>query len=379
MTRRRSKLAVPLAVLVSLASPLAGAFLVLAVVAGLVARWPARRVELGLVAAGAAIPLLGLGALFPGEGAMPFPTIDFLALAAVFGVVCLSIPRHERGLRIGVGLYLITVALSFALPTPVGGNVSRLGECLGGPLVLCLLWPYRRRVLAAAIVPLVLLQWGPAVASFTSDRRDPSTKASYFRPLLAYLGHHADPLGRVEIVPTHLHWEVAYAAPTVPLARGWERQLDTADNPLFYTDGALTAASYLGWLLDSGVRYVALPDVPLDYAAAGEERLLASGVPGLRLAWGSLHWRVFEVVGASGIVACPARMRRLDGGQLILEVTSPGRIVVRVRYNDRWTIVQGTGCVHEAPGGWTAVDAAQQGEMHLVLRLVQLAGSSCLR
>ena len=165
------------------------------------------------------------------------------------------------------------------------------------PLAACVLWTHRRWLLAAAVVPLVCLQWSPAFATFTTNRNDPSTHAAYFSPLLGFLARHAEPAGRVEIVPTRLHWEAAYAAPFVPLARGWERQLDTADNPLFYDDELLNPASYHSWLVANGVRYVALPDAPLDYAATKESRLLEAGVPGLTLAWHSSNWRVFEVGG----------------------------------------------------------------------------------
>ena len=88
------------------------------------------------------------------------------------------------------------------------------------------------------------------------------------------------PLGRVEVVPTALHWEAVYVALRFPLARGWERQLDTANNPIFYDPGRLTPRSYRAWLLDNGVRFVALSDARLDYAAYGEAYLVRRGVPG---------------------------------------------------------------------------------------------------
>jgi hypothetical protein len=373
-TRRRPRLAVGLALATSLASPLAGAFLVLALVSWMLAVWPRRRVALGAMIAGVASPLVVVGVLFPGQGYMPFPGIDVLWLFAIFMGIWLAIPRPERALRIGICLYLVAVLLSFALRTPMGGNISRLADCLGAPLAVCVLWSHRRLLLAAAVVPLFLMQWTPAFASFPSD---PSTHAAYFRPLLAFLGHHNNPPGRVEIVPMRLHWEAAYAAPTVPLARGWERQMDTADNPLFYTDGALNAASYRAWLLDAGVRYVALPDVPLDYAAVAEGRLVGAGVPGLRLAWRDAHWRVYEVVGGRGIVEGPGRLVNLQGSQVVVDATGPGTILVRVRYNSRWTVVQGAGCVHETPGGWTAIDTAKPGRLHLELRFVHSSDPAC--
>jgi hypothetical protein len=257
----------------------------------------------------------------------------------------------------------------------MGGNISRLADTLGAPLAVCVLWPHRRRlVMATLVVPLFLMQWTPAFANFPSD---PSTNAGYFRPLLAFLGHHDNPPGRVEIVPTRLHWEAAYAAPTVPLARGWERQMDTADNSIFYTDGALTASSYRAWLLDAGVRYVALPDVPLDYAAVAEGRLVTAGVSGLRLAWRDAHWRVFEVIGGHGIVDGPGRLVHLEGGQVTVDATGPGTITVRVRYNSRWTVAAGSACLHEAPGGWTAIDATKRGRLQLELRLIHQTDYPC--
>ena len=95
-------------------------------------------------------------------------------------------------------------------------------------------------------------------------------------------------------------------APVMPLARGWERQLDEADNPLFYGGaGDLDAGVLPAWLLDNGVRFVALPDAPLDFAGTAEARLVAAGVPGLDLIWRSPHWRLYQVEGSSGIVAAP--------------------------------------------------------------------------
>ena len=70
---------------------------------------------------------------------------------------------------------------------------------------------------------------------------------------------------------TDNHWESAHLpGANVMLARGWERQLDRKVNRLFYDDEPLTAARYARWLRDNAVRYVALPDAPLDYSGADE-------------------------------------------------------------------------------------------------------------
>jgi hypothetical protein len=353
-TRRQLPLASALATAAALASPLAGGFLALAALAWLLAQRQPERMRALLLIVFTALPVLALAALFPGEGAMPFPALDFGWLVALFGAFALLVPRDERALRIGAGLYVLAVAASFAVANPIGGNISRLGECLGTPLAACVLWPARRRLLVMAVVPLVLLQWMPALATFGSDKRDPSTHAAYFAPLIAFLQSNSSPAGRVEVVPTKLHWEAAYVAPAVPLARGWERQLDTADNAVFYTVGALTPASYRAWLIDNGVRYVAL-----------------------ELVWRNAHWRVLAVRGARGIVDGPARLVALDGGAVTLDATRPGNILVRVRYSPRWSLVQGAGCVASGPDGWTEVEASHSGELQLALQLVGAARGSC--
>jgi hypothetical protein len=375
-TRGRWRSAVAGALAASLASPLAGAFFILAGTAWLIADWPHNKGRLVAMTATAAIPVVALGALFPGQGQMPFPASGFVWLLVLSAVILLLIPRQERAVQIAVGLYVLAAIASFVLPTPLGGNICRLGQCLGPPLTAALLWYHRRRLLVAAVIPLVILQWIPAVATFTSNPHNQSTHKAYFSSMLGYVTGQQDPPGRVEVVPTSLHWEAAYAAPHVPLARGWERQLDTAVNPIFYTKGALNADSYRSWLLDNGVRYVALPDVALDYAAVAEGRLLTSGVPGLRLAWSDPHWRVFEVTGGSGLVEGPAHLVSMEGSQVLLDVTAPGWITVKTRYDARWALVGSHGCVQKA-GEWTMVDAAQTGRLRMQLQLVSTDQERC--
>jgi hypothetical protein len=376
-TKRRWTRGVALAVATPLASPLAGAFLALAAMSGVVAAWPRRRLGMACIVGVSALPIVALALVFPGQGVMPFPAVDFICLVViVVGGLVLAFLR-ERALRIGAGVYLIAIALSFALPTPVGGNISRLGECIGAPLIACVLAPRRGRWLAAAVLPLALLQWGPAVGTLVASRGDPSSDAAYFRPLIRFLDRHGNPPGRVEIVPTKLHWEAAYVAPFLPLARGWERQLDTASDPLFYADDALSANTYRAWLIDNGVRYVALPDVPLDYAAVAERRLIDNGIPGLRRAWQDSHWRVFAVTGSTGIVDGPARLVQLDGSAVAVHARSAGTIVVRVRYTPRWTLVSGHGCVSRGPSEWTQLTAAGSGEFRLKIGLFASPEESC--
>ena len=369
---RRWPLALPLAVACSLASPLSGGFVALAALAWTVGIWPERRWGLVALAAAASIPIGALELLFPGQGMMPFATINFvgmtvgcLALGAVVAV------RRHRALTAGLALYTAALVFTYAVPSAIGANITRLGTSFGVALVVGLAAENRRwrALLVAAAVPIALAQWVPALSALTGQF-SPSMRVAYFQPLIRYL-HRADdrPLGRVEVVPTADHWEAAYVAPSFPLARGWERQLDTANNAIFYDPGKLTPASYHAWLFANGVRFVALPDVALDYAAKAEGRLVRHGVPGLTLVWHSAHWRVYSVAGAPGIVSGPAQLVSEDGAQVVLAATRPGSIVVRERYVPAWHVTRGHASVSVARGGWLRVRVSRPGRVELRIDL----------
>ena len=114
-----------------------------------------------------------------------------------------------------------------------------------------------------------------SVSQIARSVGDPSTTAAYFQPVARWLHDHgAGPGVRVEVPPTANHWESAYLAPGVELARGWLRQLDTTREDIFYGDDLLTDATYSAWLRNNAIRFVALPDAPLDYSSVAERRLI---------------------------------------------------------------------------------------------------------
>jgi hypothetical protein len=365
------QLALPIALASALASPLDGGFLGLAAIAWLIGIHPQRRWDVIALAAAALMPVALLELLFPGQGTMPFelPNFSGMLLASVLiGIVAL---RRERAIAAGVAMYAAALVFVYAVPSAIGNNITRLGISFGLACVVALAYNSSRRgrlLLAAAAVPLALAQWVPAAKPLLGVS-NASTRVAYFQPLLRFL-HDADtPLGRVEVVPTSLHWEAAYVAPSFPLARGWERQLDTANNAIFYVRGRLTPASYRRWLFANGVRFVALPDVPLDYAAIAEGHLVRAGVPGLHQVWRGAHWRVFAVSGAPGLVSGPARLLRSAGAEVLLRVTGAGEVTIRERYVDAWKVTRGHATVGAAPGGWLALHATRPGVVELRIAL----------
>jgi hypothetical protein len=74
---------------------------------------------------------------------------------------------------------------------------------------------------------------------------DPTVQERSYDGLVAFLERQEGPPFRVEVPFTDNHWESAWLGSRVPLARGWQRQLDRRVNPLFYDrDTPLTASAY---------------------------------------------------------------------------------------------------------------------------------------
>ncbi|HWH10341.1 MAG TPA: hypothetical protein VG165_04385 [Solirubrobacteraceae bacterium] len=362
----RLPLALALALACPFASPLAGAFLAIASAAWLVGRWPARRGVAASVAGAAAVPLILLQVLFPGQGTMPFATLEFVGMLGALLPLGIVAARVDRAIASGVLLYAATVAFAFFVPSALGDNITRLGACFGVALAATLASSRvpGRRLLAIAAVPFALAQWLPAEQAL-SGAADPSTSATYFHPLLTYLRQADQPLGRVEVVPTALHWEAAFVAPYLPLARGWERQLDVANNALFYGSHPLTPAAYRAWLLANGVRFVALADVSLDYSAFAEAGLVRAQAAGLSLVWRNADWRVYAVQGAPGLVSGPAVLLSAGGADVALQATGTAPITVRERYVGTWRVTRGDATIAEASGGWLLVSPQRPGPIDL--------------
>jgi hypothetical protein len=387
--RGHHRLAALLALACTLTSPLTGAFLALAVAA-----WGVdalRRRDRGAVAkaaalaAVAALPILAAAVLFPGDGPEPYPVIDWLWEMVVAAGIGLAAGRRHRVVAYGCGLWMVAATFSVAVPSALGGNIGRLEDMVALPLGLALAWEQLPLLSPLVGVPLLLSQWGPAWGAFSAAPSAPSTTAAFFAPLdreLARLSA-GGPAGRVEVVPTEYHWEADYVAREFPLARGWERQLDEADNPIFYQPGRLTPVAYRDWLLADGVRFVALPHAPLDPAGVGEARLVESGtVPGLLPVWASPQWRVYRVVGSPGIVSGVATLVDYSDGHIVLDASAAGTATVRIRWSPDWYVADGAGCVSPAgssgAGQWLSVEVVRTGPVELDMSLFQPGRTACL-
>ncbi len=394
LTRRHRALAVVCGILSALCSPLAAAFLAMACLAWAWSmrssrRWPVTTAVISMVV------VLALGAFFPGAGYFPFPWTGLVMTLLFCAVIASPLVRTTPAVRIAALLYAVSSVFSFVVPNPLGGNAVRLAESVGIPLLACfvtardggrrLSFPARLprlpartvRYAGVVVLPFIMWQWAPGLHVTTSSS-NPSSQASFYRPLLDQLAA-ADPGPvRLEVVPVAQHWEAAYVATHVSLARGWERQLDTADNPIFYQPGALTAASYQRWLVANGVQYVALPDAPLDYAGQGEARLLGRPVADLRLVWASRTWRLWQVTDSPGLLSGPGQLQRLASNQVTM-TASRGHLVLRVRFTPYWHVQTGDACLSPGPGpsAWTDVAVGTPGRVVLTESVVPSESPIC--
>jgi hypothetical protein len=360
-------LAFMLAALCSAASPVAGVLLALA---GLTHALAGRRLGSALALTLPALAIAaGLAAVFPEGGSEPYPFLSLLATLGVLALFVLALPPRQALLRVGAALYLIACVLSVVAHTPMGSNIERYGVLLAGPLLACAVAARPRRgVLAAGAVTLALLAWGTWVvwgpvreARKVSGPGSEATSAAYYEPVERLF---ARVPARVEVPLTRSHWEAALLAPSVSLARGWEKQLDERYDSVLLSSG-LDAASYRRWLDENAVSYVALPDVPLDSSSAAEGRLIRSGLPYLHEMFASPHWRVYAVANPTPLVSGPAQVVLLGHNRVRLEVFAPATLLLRVRYSRYLTIDTGEGCLARAPGGWTEVVARSAGRLTL--------------
>jgi hypothetical protein len=310
--------------------------------------------------------------LFPGAGQFPFAFSSFIAIPLWCGsalYLTRSLGAEERQLRSVLLAYLLAATAIWLLPNAMGGNAVRLGALFGGPVLAAVLLARRPQApiwfLALFMAGSLYWQVTASVSQIARSVGDPSTAAAYFQPLEQWLREHGGDGTRVEVPPTANHWESAYLAPQVDLARGWLRQLDTTRDDIFYAeDGHLTDRAYSAWLRDNAIRYVALPDAPLDYSSVAERRLILREPPYLVPRWSSAHWRLYEVRNPAPLVQPladgRADVRWMGHDGFALQVTRPGEFLVRVAFTPYWSIARGQGCLLRR-GDWTLARANRPG------------------
>lgn len=374
----RLAVAALLAALATWASPVAGLFTGLAGAAVLLAALrrgdgPGRSLPGGWRATGpvaeglvlSLTPVLALApmaVLFGNGGTQPYSAESMRINVALAVLGYAVIGRQHRVLRIGALLTVVLLVAAFYLPSPIGSNALRLPMLFGLPL-LAGFAPVRGPWLAGLLVAVVWWQ-NPVMVSDVTRAGSVESGAAFYRPLVDELARR-QPVGRAEVVPLRDHWESAYLPPTVPLARGWERQVDADRNAVFYT-GRLTADSYAEWLRANAVRYVAVaPDAPPDRWARDEAQLVLGGQPYLREVWRNADWRLYAVADPAPMVSAPGRLVSADQSGVRFTTDRTGNVQVRVRWS-RWLSLSGAnGCLRPGPDGWTEIRVHTPGDFSI--------------
>ncbi|HEY3764088.1 MAG TPA: hypothetical protein VGL44_02930 [Gaiellales bacterium] len=379
--QRRRRIGFGLAMLASLGfSPLAFG-LVAVVLAGFVI---GERNVLGVVQrnkmavaalAATAAACLVLQRAFPSGGWYPYHVSDLLVVAAFSGAglfLTAASPR-ARGLRMVFVAYLLLNLGTFAVHGPVGSNSTRLFTIAGVPLLWLAANVSRRRswlVIAPVLALALALQLGPAVRTAYSAWSDPATAATFWRPAVRFLTAHRNVEFRTEVVATEGHWEAFYLATRgIALARGWFRQDDFPQNQVLYQP-TLSAAQYQDWLRSVGVRYVMLPNAPLDYSAITEAHLLRSGRSGLRLVSRLPNFTVYELPHPTPILtAAPfvsgARVLSMTDSRIALWLPAAGAYDLRLRYSPYWSTDSHGVCLSSTASGMTHIASTSPGPLTL--------------
>ena len=356
----RSRWMVLPALLSGLASPVAALFLgvVAAVVVLFAPGWRRRGFVLG---AAAAAPVLTVAVLFPDPGRMPF-TWDALkpSLFASLGLIPALYGRGARLVRWGAVLSVVLVLAAYLVTSPIGSNAERLALLWALPMLLA----YSPLPLFAVALIAVPLVWWPErnLRQELVRAGDPSAQRSFYTPLLAELEQRWDGSRRVEVVDTRTHWASAYVAERIPIARGWERQVDSARNPIFYGRNPLTATSYRAFLDEYAVGWVALPDAPLDFGASAEAGLIRGGLPYLTPVWRQGSWTLYAVSRPAPLVSGSGlRATGVGRSSVTLEASSAEASGVLQLHWSRWLHTD-NGRIRQA-GDWTFVEAARPGSV----------------
>ena len=346
--KRRWVAVIGLALLCGGASPVA-ALLLWVCAAALALTGSVRR---GIVLFVASLAPVLLGSMLFGEGGYE----SFTAKSLVYGLVATAVVAlvvSKPIVRVGALVGLAMLLLSYFVATPVGDNSLRLSLLFAVPVVGAFV-TWRPWLALCAVLLTAFPQQAGARYSFTHG---PSEHPAYYAPLLNEIHSLGPVTGRVEIPETLAHWDSWYLGRSLPLARGWLRQLDLRLNDRTLFSAEFSASRYETFLHAEAVQYVALPDA--DVTASGRQEIdgVHRGLPYLHRVWGDEHWSLYTVRDAVPIVAAPGRLVAHSAARLVIDAPANSTVDVSMRWI-RW-LTTSSGCIAPAADGSTQQEAVQ--------------------
>src|SRR5690606_10701412 len=126
----------------------------------------------------------------------------------------------------------------------------------------------------------------------------------------------------------------------------------------------------------NGVTHVAVAGSPPSWVGRREAELVRAGQPYLRQVWRSGDWTLFEVDGATGLVDGPAVVTEHRADAVVLTVTAPGDLLLRVRSSPYLSVSGPAGACLAPAGEWTALRAPAPGRYEVGSALLG-AGPRC--
>jgi hypothetical protein len=324
----------------------------------------ARRSGLVLLVS-SALPVALISGVFGDGGHEPFSGRDFRDALLAALVLLLVAPIRLVALRVGAALAVVMVLVAYLVDTPVGNNATRLTLLFAVPVVAAYV-TWRPWLTALAVAAAAYPQQVSVHYSFTYGV---SADEAYYAPLVDEITTGGSLVGRVEIPETSAHWDDAFVARSVPLARGWIRQVDIELNEDVFFDEPPTATAYREWLDAHAVQYVAVPDAALTKAGTNEVLTIEQHPKYLRPIWRNEHWQLYEVVAPVPIVGAPGRLVAMDGAGITVDAPAGSSVAINARWF-RWLSLDGPGgCIEEGAAGKTVLIAATAGRYRLTSSL----------
>ncbi|WP_375478073.1 hypothetical protein [uncultured Jatrophihabitans sp.] len=325
---RRRTPTIALTLLSILASPVAGAFLLLGVSGTfLTTRTKSWRPIVGYAAGTAAFALIAVALAFGAPGPEPYSVT--LAVQILAGLALMWVARPPDHLRTTLLVSALAGVALWLVPNGMGSNFARfVWFCL--PVAVVATSRRRAWVLLLTVAPLVGYGSWQTVVDLRNAAR-PVSSVDYYKPLATRLAAIPNLQNyRVEVVNHGAHAGYDALLPYASLARGWETQADLSLNKALNLD-PLPPTTYKVWLDNNAVGYVALPSAMV--GGSPEYRLVQAGAPYLHKIWQDADWQLFTVRHPTAIVGAPARLVAHSQSTMTISIPCACRVAVRVRWS----------------------------------------------